>query len=295
MKYFELPDSSNTRRVNFILFDILKNNPEWFVKDLVIEAVYGCPTYCIWNGGCVNYRQEHVSPTTIKSIFDKYNNLGISYRLTFTNRLISNNHLDDIIGNEILQIGNNSLNGVIVANDIMENYIYHFYPKYNIIQSLCRVYQDSCDIIEHSKNTLLCLPIKYNNKWDYLSNLYNKSNLIVLVNEFCPVSSCELMKEHYESDNRYILGLSSKPMECVYKNIGKEIIKSNSRLEHHICPDDYKNYEDIGIEHFKVNGRGRSEERIILEYARLLVKESYSALFFEEVKRRLMLLNKNRI
>ena len=40
MKYFELPDSSNTRRVNFILFDILKNNPEWFVKDLVIEAVY---------------------------------------------------------------------------------------------------------------------------------------------------------------------------------------------------------------------------------------------------------------
>jgi hypothetical protein len=95
------------------------------------------------------------------------------------------------------------------------------------------------------------------------------------------------MKEHYESDNLYTLGLSSKPMECVYKNVGKEIIKNNYQLEHHINPGDYKLYEDLGIEHFKICGRGRSEERIILEYTKLLVLENYKEHFSKEIKRRL--------
>ena len=133
MKYFELPDSPKTRCLNLQTLRVQKEHPEWFVDDTEIDAVYGCPTGCIWNGGCINFEEEHLSSDEIKHIFDQYNALGVGYRLTFTNRLLEGIHLNDAVGNEVLRLGNNDMNAVIVANDTMENYIRRSFPRLKVI------------------------------------------------------------------------------------------------------------------------------------------------------------------
>lgn len=283
MLYFELPDSPNTRKLNIIFFQVMRQNPEWFVDNLVVEAVYGCPSVCIWNGGCVNFKQERLSSIEIKKIFDDYNDLGISYRLTFTNRLLEKKHLNDALGNEILQIGHSSMNAVLVANDIIKEYVTQNYSKYEIIQSVCRVYATDEEINANSKSTMLCLPIRYNNQWDKLSKLENHNNLMVITNEFCPRSNCPYFKKHYESDNKYTLGLVPDSMECVYKSLGKELIEKNEPLPHHIHQGYYRFYEKMGITHFKINGRGRSSSRLLPEYARLLVKDDWKEAFCQKI------------
>lgn len=283
MKLFELPDSPNTRKVNFLVIKIMRDYPEWFVEDLEIEAVYGCPAGCIWNGGCINYKQEELLSREIIEIFDSYNKLGVSYRLTFTNRLLEAKHIDDFVGNTILKCGHKDINAVIVANDKIEKYVLSNFPKYNIIQSVCRVYETDDDINNNSQNNLLCLPIRYNNDFEKLSKLNYPNNLMVLVNEFCPNSNCPFCKEHYETDNKYTLGLTSRSMDCVYMEEGKDIIKTGKVLEHHINQELYGLYEEIGINHFKINGRGRSALRIVPEYAKYLVKEKYKDFFVEKI------------
>ncbi len=275
MKLFELPDSPNTRKVNFLVFKIMREHPEWFINDLKIEAVYGCPSSCIWNGGCINFKQEQLLSDEIKKIFNDYNNLGISYRLTFTNRLLESCHLNDIVGNKILEYGHDYINAVIVANDHMEKYVLSNFPKYDIIQSMCRVYETDEEINTNSRNNLLCLPIRYNNKFEKLSELKHHNNLMVLVNEFCPNSNCSFCREHYETDNKYTLGLSPKPMTCVYMETGKDIIKTGKTLGHHIHQEHYSSYEKLGIIHFKINGRGRAGIRVLPDYAKHLVIEKY--------------------
>lgn len=279
MIYFELPDSPKTRQLNYIVLQLIRSNPNWFVDDLVIEAVYGCPSVCIWNGGCINFEQKRLPPLEIKKIVENYNKLGVGYRLTFTNRLLEKRHLDDPLGNEQLQLCYNNKNAVIVANDFLEDYIKNNYPKYEIIQSVCRVYETDEEINIHSRNTLLCLPIRYNNMWNKLTGLENRNNLLVIVNEFCPNPYCAHFKEHYESDNMYTLGLATRPMECVYKSIGKKSIEKNESLSHHIIQDFYSIYERIGISHFKINGRGRTINRLLPEYSRYLVKDSFKDTF----------------
>ena len=283
MKLFELPDSPNTRKINFLVFKIMREKPEWFIDDLQIEAVYGCPSSCIWNGGCINFNQEQLLSDEIKKIFDDYNSLGISYRLTFTNRLLESTHLNDIVGNKILEYGHDHINAVIVANDNIEKYVLSNFPKYDIIQSMCRVYETDEEINANSKNTLLCLPIRYNNNFEKLSQLKHHNNLMVLVNEFCPNSNCPFCKEHYETDNKYTLGISPKPMACVYMETGKDIIKTGKTLVHHINQEHYSSYEKLGIIHFKINGRGRTGTRIIPEYAKQLVIEKYRDVFIKKI------------
>jgi hypothetical protein len=98
---------------------------------------------------------------------------------------------------------------------------------------------------------------------------------MVLVNEFCPNSNCSFCREHYETDNKYTLGLSPKPMTCVYMETGKDIIKTGKTLGHHIHQEHYSSYEKLGIIHFKINGRGRAGIRVLPDYAKHLVIEKY--------------------
>lgn len=275
MVYFELPDSATNRPINIRLCNLLTSRTDLFYPNVAVEAVFGCPPHCIWNGGCIHLPGGQMDLNEIEALFSSYRRIHIPYRLTFTNRLLEQRHLLDTYGNAIAACGNTEGNSIIVASDLMEQYIQNYYHAYTIIQSICRVYQTQAQLDKALTQHLVCLPVKYNRDWSYLSQMQNPGNAILLVNEYCPISDCAYCKDHYESFNRLSLYMDRDHMNCQYKILRSEMDQAGTYPPHHIFPTDYARYEAIGITHFKLNGRASTEEQLVALYCRYFAKPEH--------------------
>ncbi|MBO5373197.1 MAG: hypothetical protein J6A75_10850 [Lachnospiraceae bacterium] len=275
MIWFELPDSETNMPINIRLLELMEAYPEFFYENVRIEAVYGCPPFCVWNGGCIHLPGQCMSPKELERIFALYSNYHLSYRLTFTNRLLRKEHLYDTYGNAIAKAGNMRGNSVIVATDVMQKYIHENYSNYSIIQSICRVYSDITDIHEALEKYFVCIPVRMNRQWEELSKLPYPENVIILANEYCPVSDCEYCQEHYESFNRFSLYQESDHMRCRYQQLRQQMDMQGEFPTHNIFPEDYEKYEQLGIVHFKLNGRASTPEQLVTLYCKYFVKPQY--------------------
>lgn len=275
MIYFELPDSTTNRPINIRLCSLLKTHSDLFYPNVAVEAVFGCPPFCIWNGGCIHLPGGQMSLDQIEDLFTSYNSIGIPYRLTFTNRLLEHKHLYDTYGNAIASLGNVKGNSVIVSSDLMEKYISERYEQYSIIQSICRVYETQENLDKALEKNLVCLPVKLNRDWNYLGQMSNPGNAIILVNEYCPVSECDSCKEHYESFNRLSLYMEKDHMKCKYGSLRYEMDQAGTFPPHHIFPKDYGCFESMGIIHFKINGRASTMQQIATLYCRYFAKPEH--------------------
>jgi hypothetical protein len=88
----------------------------------VIGSFHGCPDL-MWNGGRVNTKIPDYPD--IAGYFKTLNKLGIGVYLTFSNIVLEEKHLADEPSNRMLDCLDEScgLNGVIVVNDLMSDYI----------------------------------------------------------------------------------------------------------------------------------------------------------------------------
>lgn len=275
MLNFEIPDSTTNLQINLKLIKSMREYPHLFLDNVSIEAVYGCPPKCIWNGGCVRLPGEKMSSQDVENVFQVYNDNEVSYRLTFTNRLLEESHLKDLYGNMISKIGNSSINAVIVATDMMQQYICNNYKQYNIIQSICRMYKNLSEINTASEKNLVCLPIGFNNDWLTLKSLAHPKNAIVLINEYCPISNCEFCQEHYESFSRIALGTCDQYIKCKHQELKDKMLKNNESPNHNVFPTNYRRYEELGITHFKLNGRASSPKQLAALYVKYFAKKEY--------------------
>mgnify|MGYP004628167143 CR=1 FL=1 len=272
---FEIPDSVVARPINAKLVCLMKNNPEMFYENLFIESAFGCPYGCEWNGGCLNMPCEEKSENTVNKIFDFYEKIGITYRITFTNRLLSAGNLKNTYGNMIAKIGERKGNAIIVATDLMKNYIEKTFPKYEIIQSISRVYKTVEEVQVALNKNMVCIPIWLNKDFEKLQIMENRQNIIILVNEYCPVAKCEYCDEHYDEISKYILKKTDLKYICKRIVERKEYEKSGIVPIHIVSPKDYVEYERIGIEHFKINGRASNEKQLMELYCFYFAKEQY--------------------
>lgn len=88
----------------------------------VIESFHGAPDLA-WNGGRVNSNVPNFPDT--ETYIQTLNRLGIGVYITFTNAVLEKRHLDDKKSNELLDRLDEKcgLNGVIVLNDLLADYI----------------------------------------------------------------------------------------------------------------------------------------------------------------------------
>ena len=75
-------------------------------------------------------------------ILRQFNGRGIPCRFTFTNPLITEEHLNDKFCNDVMRMADNGLNEVIVNSPILEEYIREKYPSYKITSSTCKQIED---------------------------------------------------------------------------------------------------------------------------------------------------------
>ena len=172
--YYHLPGLFEFYELYKEFLPLYRKHREYFYDWCEIGSIYGAPADCVWGGGRVGFG-EHDSKEVLK-LMQEY---GISARLTFSNSLLTREHLSDPKCNELCRIfdigrdnersrdfGNDKdieccidndndisginkrikvkecRNGIIIYSDILLDYIKENYPDFYFVSSTTKVLTD---------------------------------------------------------------------------------------------------------------------------------------------------------
>lgn len=144
--YYHLPGLFEFYELYKEFLPLYRKHREYFYDWCDIGSIYGAPADCIWGGGRVGFG-EH-DPKEVLKLMQEY---GISARLTFSNSLLTKEHLPDKKCNElcrIFDIGRDNErsrgfgNGIIIYSDILLDYIKENYPDFYFVSSTTKVLTD---------------------------------------------------------------------------------------------------------------------------------------------------------
>ena len=172
--YYHLPGLFEFYELYKEFLPLYRKHREYFYDWCEIGSIYGAPADCVWGGGRVGFG-EHDSKEVLK-LMQEY---GISARLTFSNSLLTREHLSDPKCNELCRIfdigrdnersrgfGNDKdieccidndndisginkrikvkecRNGIIIYSDLLLDHIKENYPDFYFVSSTTKVLTD---------------------------------------------------------------------------------------------------------------------------------------------------------
>lgn len=285
---FIIPNLYENYEQNIKFLTYFKEHPECFYDNIEIEAVYGNFQFCIWDGGRIfnSYRQS--TKEEIISITDRYNELGITTRLVFTNTELKEKDYYNRFCNEILNICANKNTDIVINNEGLKNYIHNIYPSYNFISSTTKCLNEQDLREELNKDyKMVCLDYNLNKNKTMLESLdeNQRNKCEFLVNAICN-PACPFRKNHYRLNSIFYLnyGKEYKMDGCniVYGILHPTMINSKNNL----TIEEIKNYYIPNhFNHFKLEGRSLSWTENLCNYIRYMVKPEYQLYVISELLR----------
>lgn len=281
MAYFYLPGIVNLHRLNMDLLKLAKETPRILYPDVTIGGIYGCFGGCIWN--CGRYIGGQGSFDVIKQTVAAYEREQLPLRLTFTNPMLTEEHLYDTYANMLLKQCDNGLNEIIVASPILEQYIRDKYPGYRLISSTTKSLLDVDEVNrELGKDyKLVVLDYRLNNE-ETIKQIAQPDKLEILLNESCSYD-CSRRKEHYafiaKSQLEYAQGAYYE-CDCQSRGFFETLHSCDVRTFVKRNDKDYKGLTiekcmDLGVKHFKVQGRSAHILDVVESYLYYLIKPEY--------------------
>lgn len=279
IKYI-LPDFTWYSRNEFFI-NLIENNSEILREDIEIYSFFGVFPNAIWNGGGTFFETKNTSIKEMKKVRDYYNSKGIAITFTFTNSLITEEHIHDEYCNQMLKIFHNGMNEVLVVSPILERYIRDNYPKYKINRSIINTENG----VFISENYNLSVLSKFKNRdFEFLRKLSQKEKkkTELLCNEFC-VNDCPYAYQHYK-EYAYIQLNGHLPQNCksdfgTCRFPGKRheyLCQRIKNSKYWISYEDIINtYVPMGFEYFKLAGRGVFNETTLTFFVDYLIKPEY--------------------
>ena len=88
--HYHLPGLFEFYELYKIFLPLYRENPEYFYNGCDIASIYGSPQDCLWGGGRTGFGEADAS-----DVFDLMKEYNISSRLTFSNSLLTEEHLAD--------------------------------------------------------------------------------------------------------------------------------------------------------------------------------------------------------
>lgn len=248
-----------------MLADVCKKLGVRFPVDYVFGSVS-----CLFQGGRaapIVFDRDNAC-----EIFDRYAQIGVGCRLTFSNYEISEADLGDEESNfllERLNLGEN--NGVIVSSDLLADYIADAYPNLQLISSLVK---------PTVENKLGCEePAYYNELFerydivvvnsafafddDYLAKIEHPDRVEFIVNHRCR-PNCPLSKDHYTTQTLAARAASTgnfiaqRRLEGKLTQINGECLRrrhEDPALNSLISASRIEELIEMGYRHFKLEGR----------------------------------------
>ena len=282
---FHIPDFSRHFRINLMLYDMIKNSPQYFREDIKIGSCYGAFPSMLWNGG--RFLQGSADEAFMRQVFKLFNEKGIPIRFTFTNPLVREEHLRDPFCNFALKMGENGMNEVIVMSPVLEDYIRRTYPGYSVISSTCKQIEDMSALEKELEKDykMVVLDYNWNNRFDILEKIPHKDKCEILVNAVC-IPNCPRRGEHYRSIGQDHLRLG-KYQKNAAKNKNQPPFETTPfKCEHmlkqlydttdssvHISPDAmFERYVPMGYSNFKLEGRSSPDINLAETYVYYMMK-----------------------
>lgn len=253
---FFIPGLSELFPLNMALLDMRDAHPHWFYDDVKIDAVFGAFPNTLWNGGRTFMGRMYLG-FDVKRIIKAYNTRGLSCRFTFTNLLIEDKHLTDTYCNLLCEMAQNGMNDIIIASDVLEEYIRKTYPDYKLISSITKCLSKEETLAELEKDyKFVVLNANFNADKEFLQSLPHKDKVEILANCSC-VSGCTRKKDHY-------IDASQAQIDCFSTDASKEkefctryasnFFEAKSRRDW-LTYEDLRERVDMGFNNFKIEGR----------------------------------------
>lgn len=124
-----------------LFLSVKRINDKIIHSDFVFEMYDSYPGTA-WNGGRPTSKKPKLTLDDFVHRVEQLNRSGIGFNLTFSNLLLGEEHLDDKLGNHLLERFHNGKNGVIVGSDVLVKYIRKTFPKYRLKNTLTHYRRD---------------------------------------------------------------------------------------------------------------------------------------------------------
>lgn len=295
---FHLPGIRFNFPLNMFWVSLLEQYPERFREGVEIASFFGVFPMTIWNGGRL-IAHDQCDSGFVKSVIKSVNDKGIPIRYTFNNTGITEDDLDDPFSNFCMECADNGINEVIIASEILEDYVRKNYPKFPINSSTCKELRTIESILDELKKDYKTVVLDYNmnNQWDIINKIpeEDRDRVEVLVNTLCE-PNCKRRGAHYlnVAENQHIISMNRhlpkdqqiplKPWQCQYGDTN--CIHTIQEYPTFISPEDiWDKYIPAGINNFKIEGRTANIFSLIDTYCFYMLKPEWVG------QTRLLLLN----
>lgn len=134
--YYHLPGLFEFYELYRIFLPLFREHREYFYDWCEIGSIYGAPSDCIWGGGRTSLGEA--DPRKVLALMQEYK---ISARLTFSNSLLREEHLQDQKCNALCALFEENKgvqNGVIIHSDLLLDYLQKKYPGLYLVSSTTR-------------------------------------------------------------------------------------------------------------------------------------------------------------
>lgn len=255
---FHLPGLFEFFEFYKVFLPVFYSHREYFYEWCDISSIYGAPSDCIWGGG------RFGSNNDVDDVLALMREYGISARLTFSNSLLSDEHLSDKKCNQLCEKFANSgtENGIIVHSDLLLEYLKKNYPELYFVSSTTKVltnFRDFYDELKREDFRYIVPDFRLNRHFDKLNTLSRseKDKVEFLCNECCWIG-CNDRKACYENVSRRILGKECGEFRCTAPNGNEGYVFSEAmKNPAFISVDDIRTtYLTSGFSNFKIEGRG---------------------------------------
>lgn len=267
--YFHLPGLFEFYELYRLFLPIFREHREYFYDWCEIGSIYGAPASCIWGGGRVGFGDCETD--AVMRLMREYD---VSARLTFSNSLLTKEHLSDARCNRLcalLQQDGPQKNGVIVHSELLLDYLRKNYPGLYLVSSTTKVLTDFEEFrreIMREEFSFVVPDFRLNKAFDRLQTLTReqKDKVEFLCNECCAFG-CTERKACYENVSRKNLGEECDDHICSAAS-GQEGYRFSKAMENpgFIGIDDIRKvYMPMGFSQFKIEGRGLGSA-LVLEF-----------------------------
>lgn len=257
--YYHLPGLFEFYELYRLFLPLWEVHREYFYDWCEIGSIYGAPADCLWGGGRIE--AGFTAPEDVCSLLGKYD---ISARLTFSNSLITKEHLSDRNCNRLCEIfagGKKVRNGIIIYSDILLDYIKSNYPEFYFVDSTTKVITDYDAFkaqLDKEDYTYVVPDFRLNKAYDLFDSLPKdkKDKVELLCNECC-TPKCRSRKMCYEAVSYKNLGIDGPSFKCTSPDAeeGYKFSKAMANPMFIGTEDIINKYLPMGITNFKIEGR----------------------------------------
>ena len=254
--YFHLPGLFEFYDFYSAFLPLFYERREYFRPRCEIGSVYGAPADCIWGGGRVGFGDA--DPRKVLNLMNRY---GISSRLTFSNSLLTEEHLTDRKCNTLCTLfeqDGDVRNGVIVHSDLLMNFLREKYPRLYLVSSTTKVLTEFSDFLKETEREEFAYVVpdfRLNKAFEKLAGMPAglKDRTEFLCNECCSFT-CGDRKKCYENVSRKSLGEDCPDHICTAPG-GSRGYRFSEAMKNpgFIGIDDiYNTYLPMGFSNFKL-------------------------------------------